>query len=402
LAGELAELGASVSVVACDVADREQLAELLADWPDEHPLTAVVHTAGVLDDGVIDQLTPERFERVFRPKVAAAWHLHELTKDRDLAAFVLFSSFVGTVGPAGQANYAAANSSLDALAAHRRALGLTGTSIAWGLWQGPGLADRDGVEQRLARLGLRAMDPGNAIRAMGQVLDRDDTAVAVVVDVEWSRFAADLAGSQSAALLAELLEVPGPAAGPSDLGPADTRLRERLAALPASERTHTVSELVRARVAAVLGYADACEVESWRSFQEIGFDSLTALRLRNQLSEATGLPLPVTLIFDHPTPASVTELVCAELFGEEAGTHDTETHDTETDTESGIEDGELKKAIDRIPLASLRRAGLVDTLLRLADTASGADAADFVEPAATAAIDSMDVTDLIRAAYGRD
>jgi acyl carrier protein len=159
-----------------------------------------------------------------------------------------------------------------------------------------------------------------------------------------------------------------------------------------------VSELVRARVAAVLGYADACEVESWRSFQEIGFDSLTALRLRNQLSEATGLPLPATLIFDHPTPASVTELVCAELFGEEAGTHDTGTHDTE----SGIEDGELKKAIDRIPLASLRRAGLVDTLLRLAETASGADAADVVEPAATAAIDSMDVTDLIRAAYGRD
>jgi acyl transferase domain-containing protein/short-subunit dehydrogenase/acyl carrier protein len=392
LAGELAELGASVSVVACDVADRQQLAELLADWPDEHPLTAVVHTAGVLDDGVIDQLTPERFERVFRPKVAAAWHLHELTKDRDLAAFVLFSSFVGTVGPAGQANYAAANSSLDALAAHRRALGLTGTSIAWGLWQGPGLADRDGVEQRLARLGLRAMDPGNAIRAMGQVLDRDETAVAVV-DVEWSRFAADLAGSRSAALLAELLEVPGPAAGPSDLGPADTRLRERLAALPASERTHTVAELVRARVAAVLGYADACEVQSWRSFQEIGFDSLTALRLRNQLSEATGLPLPATLIFDYPTPASVTELVCAELFGEEAETHD---------TESGIEDGELKKAIDRIPLASLRRAGLVDTLLRLAETASGADAADVVEPAATTAIDSMDVTDLIRAAYGRD
>ncbi|MEC3976983.1 type I polyketide synthase [Amycolatopsis sp. H20-H5] len=391
LAAELAEQGASVSVVACDVAERAQLAELLASWPVEHPLTTVVHTAGVLDDGIIDRLTPERFERVFRPKVAAAWNLHELTRDHDLVDFVLFSSFVGTVGPAGQANYAAANSSLDALAAHRRALGLTGTSIAWGLWQGPGLADRDGVEQQLAARGLRAMDPRGAIQAMDQVIDRDETAV-VVVDVEWSSFATELVGTRSVSLLAELLPASGTDPGRSAEGAADTAVRERLAGLPATERAYSLTELVRATVAAVLGHTDVSSVESGRSFQEIGFDSLTSLRLRNRLGAETGLQLPATLVFDYPTPASVAELVHSELFGEDTGTH-------ESDTGEGVDDAGLKQIIDRIPLASLRRAGLVDALLRLADSAPGVEPVD--SSASTTAIDSMDMADLIRAAYGR-
>ncbi|WP_449224371.1 type I polyketide synthase [Amycolatopsis silviterrae] len=341
LAAELTEQGASVSVVACDAADRAQLAKLLANWPAEHPLTTVVHTAGVLDDGIIDRLTPERFERVFRPKVAAAWHLHELTRDHNLADFVLFSSFVGTAGPAGQANYAAANSSLDALAAHRRALGLTGTSIAWGLWQGAGLADRDGVEQRLAARGVRAMAPRDAVEVMDQVLDRDETAV-VVADVEWSSFAAELIGTRSVSLLEELL----PAKAEQ---PADTDLRERLDGLPAAERRYSLTELVRSTVAAVLGYPDLGAVESRRSFQEIGFDSLTAVRLRNRLTAATGVPLPATLVFDCPTPAAVAELVHSELFGED-------TEDTEESENDAVPPSE---------------------------------------------IDSMDTADLIRAAYGR-
>ncbi|MEU8709991.1 type I polyketide synthase [Streptomyces sp. NPDC048565] len=392
LAAELTEQGASVSVVACDVADRAQLADLLANWPVEHPLTTVVHTAGVLDDGVIDRLTPERFDRVFRPKVAAAWHLHELTRDRDLVDFVLFSSFVGTVGPAGQANYAAANSSLDALAAHRRALGLTGTSIAWGLWQGPGIADRDGAQHQLAARGLRAMDPRDAVQAMGQVIDRDETAV-VVVDVEWSSFHAELVGTRSMSLLTELLDAGegDDPAGPAD-GAAGTGVRERLAGLPATERTYAITDLVRATVAAVLGHTDVNSVESGRSFQETGFDSLTALRFRNRLGVATGLQLPATLIFDYPTPASVTELVYAELFGEDTGAHGSETGE-------GVDDTGLKKIIDRIPIASLRQAGLVDALLRLAETAPGDEPADSAGP--TTAIDSMDMADLIRAAYGQ-
>ncbi|MEU5740251.1 type I polyketide synthase, partial [Streptomyces tendae] len=392
LAAELTEQGASVSVVACDVGDRAQLADLLANWPAEHPLTTVVHTAGVLDDGVIDRLTPERFERVFRPKAAAAWHLHELTQDRDLVDFILFSSFVGTVGPAGQANYAAANSSLDALAAHRRALGLTGTSIAWGLWQGPGIADHDGVEDRLAARGLRAMDPRDAVRAMDQVVDRDDTAV-VVVDVEWSSFATELVGTRSMPLLTELTGARGDDPdGPAD-GAADTGVRERLAGLPATERTYAITDLVRATVAAVLGHADGSSVESGRSFQEAGFDSLTALRLRNRLGVATGLQLPATLIFDYPTPASVAELVYAELFGEDTGSPGNEAGE-------GVDDAGLKKIIDRIPIASLRQAGLVDALLRLADTAPrGEPTTD--STGSTSAIDSMDMADLIRAAYGQ-
>ncbi|WP_455712899.1 type I polyketide synthase, partial [Streptomyces olivaceus] len=392
LAAELTEQGASVSVVACDVADRAQLADLLANWPAEHPLTTVVHTAGVLDDGVIDRLTPERFARVFRPKVAAAWHLHELTKDRDLVDFILFSSFVGTVGPAGQANYAAANSSLDALAAHRRALGLTGTSIAWGLWQGPGIADHDGVEDRLAARGLRAMDPRGAVRAMDQVVDRDETAV-VVVDVEWSSFATELAGTRSLPLLTELIGARGDDLdGPAD-GAAGTGVRERLAGLPATERTYAITDLVRATVAAVLGHADGSSVESGRSFQEAGFDSLTALRLRNRLGVATGLQLPATLIFDYPTPASVAELVYAELFGEDTGTPGNEAGEE-------VDDAGLKKIIDRIPIASLRQAGLVDALLRLADTAPGGEPTTD-SAGSTSAIDSMDMADLIRAAYGQ-
>ncbi|MBP2337352.1 acyl transferase domain-containing protein [Saccharothrix coeruleofusca] len=396
LAAELAERGASVSVVACDVADRAQLAELLDSWPAEHPLTTVVHTAGVLDDGVIDRLTPERFERVFRPKVAAAWHLHELTKDHDLVDFVLFSSFVGTVGPAGQANYAAANSSLDALAAHRRALGLSGTSIAWGLWQGPGIADRDGVERQLAARGLRAMDPRRAIQVMDQVIDRDETAV-VVVDVDWSSFATELVGTRSAPLLAELLPAEETAPGRSARAAADTDVRERLAGLPATERAYSLTELVRTTVAAVLGYTDIGSVESGRSFQEIGFDSLTALRLRNRLGAATGLQLPATLVFDYPTPASVAELVHSELFGEDTGTYESGTY--ESGTGEGVDDAGLKRIIDRIPLASLRRAGLVGALLELADTAPVVEQVDSAAP--TSAIDSMDMADLIRAAYGR-
>ncbi|MEU5355167.1 type I polyketide synthase [Streptomyces sp. NPDC020947] len=392
LAAELTEQGASVSVVACDVGDRAQLADLLANWPAEHPLTTVVHTAGVLDDGVIDRLTPERFERVFRPKVAAAWHLHELTQDRDLVDFILFSSVVGTVGPAGQANYAAANSSLDALAAHRRALGLTGTSIAWGLWQGPGIADHDGVEDRLAARGLRAMDPRDAVRAMDQVVDRDETAV-VVVDVEWSSFATELVGTRSMPLLTELTGARGDDPDGRADGAADTGVRERLAGLPATERTYAITDLVRATVAAVLGHADGSSVESGRSFQEAGFDSLTALRLRNRLGVATGLQLPATLIFDYPTPASVAELVYAELFGEDTGPPGNEAGE-------GVDDAGLKKIIDRIPIASLRQAGLVDALLRLADTAPhGEPTTD--STGSTSAIDSMDMADLIRAAYGQ-
>ncbi|MGX1115707.1 NAD(P)-dependent dehydrogenase (short-subunit alcohol dehydrogenase family)/acyl carrier protein [Streptomyces ambofaciens] len=392
LAAELTEQGASVSVVACDVGDRAQLADLLANWPAEHPLTTVVHTAGVLDDGVIDRLTPERFERVFRPKVAAAWHLHELTQDRDLVDFILFSSFVGTVGPAGQANYAAANSSLDALAAHRRALGLTGTSIAWGLWQGPGIADHDGVEDRLAARGLRAMDPRDAVRAMDQVVDRDETAV-VVVDVEWSSFATELVGTRSMPLLTELTGARGDDPDGRADGAADTGVRERLAGLPATERTYAITDLVRATVAAVLGHADGSSVESGRSFQEAGFDSLTALRLRNRLGVATGLQLPATLIFDYPTPAAVAELVYAELFGEDTGPPGNEAGE-------GVDDAGLKKIIDRIPIASLRQAGLVDALLRLADTAPR-DEPTTDSTGSTSAIDSMDMADLIRAAYGQ-
>ncbi|RLV10398.1 polyketide synthase [Streptomyces griseocarneus] len=315
---ELVALGAEVTVAACDVADREAVEALLAGIPAERPLTAVVHAAGVLDDGVLDALTPSRFATVLGPKADAARHLHELTRELDLSAFVLFSGIAGTLGDAGQGNYAAANAYLDALAEQRRADGLPAVSVAWGRWGDTGLAAGGAIGERLDRGGVPAMAPDSAIRALQQALDHADTVVAVA-DIQWERFAYGYTAVRRSPFIADLPEVKrltdgAPAGGDAGTAaaPADA-LRQQLAGMPRAEQSLVVLELVRGNAAAALGHPSTDEVGAGRAFKELGFDSLIALELRNRLGAATGLKLPATLVFDYPTPAVLAAFLHAEI-----------------------------------------------------------------------------------------
>ncbi|MDQ0841387.1 SDR family NAD(P)-dependent oxidoreductase [Streptomyces sp. V1I6] len=319
LSAELAGLGAEVSWAACDVADRGALAAVVASVPVEYPLQGVVHTAGVLDDGVVGSLTPERLSAVLRPKVDAAWNLHELTRDLDLSVFVLFSSAAGVFGGAGQANYAAANVFLDALAQHRKAQGLAATSLAWGLWAEAsamtgdlGGADRD----RLSRGGVTALSIGEGV-ALFDAASASEQALFVPVKLDLAALRAQAgSGGMVPPLLSRLVRMPTRrAAGTTDTG-ADggTALRERLAGLSPAARDEALLELVCTYVAAVLGFAGPEAVDPARSFNEVGFDSLTAVELRNRLGTATGVRLPATLVFDYPTPTALVDYLRGELW----------------------------------------------------------------------------------------
>ncbi|MFJ9952037.1 type I polyketide synthase, partial [Kitasatospora sp. NPDC091207] len=303
LVAELSVLGARVRVEACDAADREALARVLAAIPAEHPLTAVVHAAGVLDDGVVQALTPDRLAAVLRPKVDAAWNLHEATRGLDLDAFVLFSSAAGVIGNPGQGNYAAANAFLDALARHRRAHGLAATSIAWGWWAegsemtaGLGAADR----QRMTRLGVLPLSAEQGCALFDAAVDRAEPMLtAVRMDLAVLR----RAGADTVpALLRDLARGPRRRGAAGDARTRPGALAGRLAGLPAAERRLTVVRTVCTHAAAVLGHAGADGIEETRAFRDLGFDSLTGLELRNRLSAATGLRLPATLVFDYPNP----------------------------------------------------------------------------------------------------
>ncbi|MDT0615391.1 type I polyketide synthase [Streptomyces lancefieldiae] len=326
LHAELTGLGAEVEVAACDVTDRASLAEVLSGVPREHPLTAVVHTAGVLADTTFGQLSSEQLETVMRPKVDAAWLLHSLTRDAPLTAFVLYSSVAGLVGTAGQANYAAGNTFLDALAAHRRAQGLPGTSLAWGLWGETstisGGLDRTDL-RRLAQLGLLPLTNRDAMSLFDMAPATGEAVLAV------SRLDAAALRARGEELPPVLRALAPPArrraatnTAAAGAAPGEEPLARRLASLPVSERERFLTELVRTQVAAVLGHDDPGGIEPDRAFQELGFDSLTAVELRNQLNRATGLRLPTTLVFDHPSPQALAGYVLGELAVEEASAAD--------------------------------------------------------------------------------
>ncbi|GAA2313467.1 type I polyketide synthase [Streptomyces violaceusniger] len=321
LEAELTERGARVTVAACDVADREAVAHLLDQVTDngaDHPLTAVVHAAGALDDATVDALTPERVEAVLRPKVAGARHLHELTRDvdLDLDAFVLISSIAGTVGAAGQGNYAAASAYLDALAQLRRADGLPATSVAWSAWAGGGMIDGE-VADQLRRRGAPPIAGTRALELLRQTVAQGD-GVLVAADIDWGRFAPALSATRPLPLLADLPEAGGtgqdPAGAEREEAGGAAALRTRLAELGPADRHTALVELVSEQAAAALGYADAGAVETGRAFKELGFDSLTAVDLRNRLNAATGLRLPVTLVFDYPTADDLAVLLREELL----------------------------------------------------------------------------------------
>uniref|UniRef100_UPI0038B3C3F7 SDR family NAD(P)-dependent oxidoreductase n=1 Tax=Kitasatospora setae TaxID=2066 RepID=UPI0038B3C3F7 len=315
LLAELAALGAEAVVVACDAADRTALAAVLADLPPAHPLTAVVHTAGALDDGVVTALTPERVDAVLRPKVDAALHLDELTRGLDLTHFVLFSSAAGTFGGPGQANYAAANAFLDALAVRRRAAGLAGQSLAWTLWEQPsaltGHLDADDV-RRLARSGMPPLSTERGLELLDTALTVDRAAL-VPMRLDTAALRSAAADGTLPPLLRGLVRTPPRKAAAAAAQADDNALRLRLAALDGAGRTRLLVELVRTHAAAVLGHASPDTLDSGRAFRELGFDSLASVQLRNRLNAATGLRLPASLVFDHPTPAVLAAFLGAGL-----------------------------------------------------------------------------------------
>ncbi|QMU70750.1 type I polyketide synthase [Streptacidiphilus sp. P02-A3a] len=319
LRAELAALGADVRIAACDAADRSALAALLAGLPPEHPLTAVVHTAGALDDGVVTALTPDRLEAVLRPKLVAALNLHELTRELDLAAFVLFSSAAGTFGGPGQANYAAANAALDALALLRRAQGLPGQSLAWTLWaQRSALTSSldDADVRRLARSGMPPLSTEQGLALFDAALTTD-RATLVLARLDTGALRAGAAAGTLPPLLRGLVRAPlrpvASLASAAD-GTADgSELQRRLAALDRPGQLRLLLDLVRRQAADVLGHPSPDALEAARAFRDLGFDSLASVELRNRLTAATGLRLPAGLVFDHPTPAVLAEHLRLEL-----------------------------------------------------------------------------------------
>nr|WP_018681307.1 type I polyketide synthase [Actinokineospora enzanensis] len=360
----LEELGATVTFAACDLADRAAASALLAGVSAEHPLTVVVHTAGVVDDGVLLALTPDRMDAVLRPKVDAAWNLHELTADLGLAAFVLYSSAGGTLGAAGQANYSAANVFLDALAHHRAALGLPSVSLAWGLWTEGGmsnaLADTDLI--RMARSGVFGLSFADGLDLFDATFGTDQPSlVPVRLDVSGLRGAAH--------------GVPAMLRG---LARGGVRRRaesvddswSRIAGLPVAERDRAVLDLVRSTAAVVLGHERGDAVDPRKGFIELGFDSLTAIELRNRLESVTGKRLPATLIFDHPTVGAL-----AELLGEGLDSAPATVADVDLDSQL---DG-LETSLRQASSADL---GRVDAVARLRALVASCLAVDGAESAA--------------------
>ena len=431
LRAELGALGAHVEVAACDVSDRAQVAALLAAVPAEHPLTGVVHAAGVLDDVAFTALTPAGVEAALGPKADAAWHLHELTSDLPLSAFVMFSSMTGTLGNPGQANYAAASAFLDALARYRHTQGLPASALAWGVWDiDGGMSGRLTVAdiQRLSASGLvplpaadnlalldlalttrvpvllplrpntaalralrssllpvlsgclsssvyeKPLDPAIAIEAMATAVTHRETQV-VVSNLNPAALTAQ-AGSTDPLLATIVAESRGPAVSEgssSDSEPAGHPLRERLMSLPDGEREAELLIVLRGWAATVLGHGDTAAVDPGQVFRDLGFDSLAAIRFRNLISAETGVAFPASVVFDYATPAALASHVLTKLFPESA---------------SGV--GAVLAQTDRLEalVASLPPEDLVGTGLasRLSALASRLNSpAGAVQPDATAA-----------------
>ncbi|MFI6103487.1 type I polyketide synthase [Streptomyces sp. NPDC051310] len=346
LAEELTALGAEVVQAACDVSDRGALAAELARIPARAPLTAVVHLAGVLEDSSVQAMTPEQVDRVFAPKADAAWHLHELTKDQDLAAFVLYSSVAGTFGTAGQANYASANVFLDALAAHRRASGLPAVSLAWGPWE-LGMAGELGEADlsRFRRAGFVPIPAATGTALFDTALGLDTPlAVPAVLD------RAGLREQETVHTLYRGMVTPRRRRTEESGGPA---LALQLADLSREERTERIQELLLATSALVLGYPSADHLNARMSFQEIGFDSLSGVEFRNHVKKDTGVEIPATVIFNYPTPAALAGHLLDRLFGgtgpAPGGPDDEATATDELDQE--IDDLDLDELIQRTLLS---------------------------------------------------
>jgi mycoketide-CoA synthase len=389
LAAELKADGAAVSVVGCDAADREALAKVLADIPVQHPLSAVIHTAGVLDDAVVTSLTPDRVDAVLRAKVDAAWNLHELTRDTPISAFVMFSSMAGLVGSSGQANYAAANSFLDGLAAHRRAHGLPAISLGWGLWDQTsdmtgGLASVDFA--RFARDGIVAMSSGEALQLLDTAMVVDEPFL-LPARIDTTALRAKYDAGTLPPMFVDLINARARRQVDDSLAAAKSKsaLLQRLEGLPEDEQHAVLLDLVRSHIATVLGSSTPEAIDPDKAFQELGFDSLTAVEMRNRLKAATGLPLSPTLIFDYPNSAALAGYFRQELVGASS----------ESTPQVAAGEAEIQRVVASIPVKRLRQAGVLDLLLGLANEAEEADGAEAKEKDFAA----MDLDDLVNAAF---
>ena len=334
LCAELTEAGADVRIAACDVTDRASVVGLVADVPVEHPLVAVVHAAGVLDDGAVQSLTPARLSDVLRPKVDGAWNLHEATRDRDLAAFVLFSSITGVLGGPAQANYAAGNAFLDGLAHWRRGQGMPGTSLAWGPWAADaGMTSTltDGDLRRMAAAGMPAISAEQGFAMFDTAIAIDEPlTVAVRLNV---------AGLRDQELLPPLFRglVPGSRRSAARTAVAAATVLDRLRGLDIAGQERFLRDFVMDRAAEVLGHRDSSAVEPDGNFFESGFDSLISIQLRNTLAEALGLRLSAMLTTDHPTPTMLARWLHAQLADRlAAGGSATQVATTDGDTVGGL------------------------------------------------------------------
>ena len=382
LVDDLIALGAEVTFAACDVADRQALADVLAAVPTDRPLAGVVHCAGVTDDAPITAITADQLDTVLRPKVDGALNLHDLTAHLPLSVFALFSSASGTTGSLGQAGYTAANAFLDALARRRRAGGLPAQSLGWGLWARRGAMTGDLGEAQVARGhrdGVGELSDAEGLALFDAALARPERALLLPLRI-------DLRGirpGEEPPLLRGLVtgrrtRRTAAAATPADGG---TDLRRRLAALDAEGAELLLDEIVRTQVAAVLGHTGPAAVDPDRAFGETGFDSITAVELRNRLGAVTGLRLPPTLVFDHPTPAAVAAHLAVRLAPA-----------VSVAAVAAVGDGEVRDLLRTIPVERLRAAGLLDGLLRLAD--------DPVPNGAPRDLSELDADELVRLAMG--
>ncbi|MFI7406734.1 type I polyketide synthase [Streptomyces sp. NPDC049541] len=358
LVADLQGAGATVRVVECDVADRAAVADLLADLPGRYPLTAVVHAAGVLADGTVESLTAQSIDHVLRAKVGGAVNLHELTREHTLSAFIEFSALAGTLGNAGQANYAAANAFLDGLAAQRRASGLAGTSLCWGWWeQSSGMTGE--LEQadlsRLRRMGIAAMPTDEALTLFDAACASGrPVLVPARLDIAALR---DRTGDELPSLLRDLAEGGRPRrnrAGTVKGG--SLGLAEKLATLPADEARTALLDWVREQIAVVLGHASGTGVDVDEAFARFGFDSLTAVELCNRLNAATGLRLPSTIVFSYPTARELSE----HLFGRLRPAED-------TTPAQDAEDAQIREVLRTVSIDSLRSAGVLELVLACAE-----------------------------------
>ncbi|MGW4774994.1 SDR family NAD(P)-dependent oxidoreductase, partial [Nocardia sp. NPDC004278] len=312
LRAELLELGAQVTITACDVSDRDALAALLETIPAQYPLMGVVHAAGTADNGVIESITPDRIDHVFGPKLDAAWHLHELTRQHSLSLFVLISSAGGLVLAAGQANYAAANVFLDALAVHRRGLGLPAISLDYGLWarsSGLGTELSEDDFDRMRRQGFPPLTEAEGL-ALFDAAIATDTAQLVALRIDPAVLRTR--GEQIPALVRAIAPIP---VRRHSRTPASRAFAQKLAGLSDADRKSALLDLVRSVAAEVLGHASIDAVAPQQAFQQLGFDSLSAIEFRNKLNTATGLQLPATLIFDQPNPQIVADFIDSQLTG---------------------------------------------------------------------------------------